>query len=125
GSNCTVQVIFTPTASGGSAATLTISSSTLGVKAVAIPLTGAGQACGINVSPAQMTFTVAEIGQPSVAQTATITNSSALGASGLTLAASAPFTLTQNACGTSLGAGASCSVSVIFTPTTNGALRAH
>jgi len=122
GSDCTVQLIFTPAAAGGAAATLTISSSTLGVKAVQVPLTGTGYAPdGVNVNPAQMSFTVAALGQSSGPQTVTITNSSSLAASGFAMTVGAPFTLTQNNCGTSLAAAASCSVGVVYTPTTNGA----
>ena len=121
GSSCTVQVIFAPAAAGGAAASLTVSSSTLGVKPVQVPLRGAGQAVGINVSPAQMAFTVGTIGQSSAVQIATIANSSALSASGLALAISPTFSLSQNDCGTNLAAGGSCSVGVIFTPATNGA----
>ena len=44
----------------------------------------------------------------------------AANATGLSLAVTAPFSLAQNTCGSSLGAGASCSVQVVFTPTANG-----
>ena len=121
GSSCTVQVIFTPTATGGIAATLTVTSSTLGVKAVTVALSGAGLAAsGLNVSPAQMTLTEATLGQASAAQTVTVSNASSLGATGLTLTVTAPFSLTQNTCTTSLAAGASCTTGVVFTPTANG-----
>jgi len=121
GGNCTVQVIFTPAAVGGNTATLTVTSSTLGVKAASVGLSGTGTAAsGLNVSPAQMTFVAATIGQPSPAQTVTVTNSGTVAASGLTLVTTAPFSLTQNTCGTSLAAGASCTVGVVFTPVANG-----
>ena len=72
-----MQVIFTPAATGGNEATLTVSSSTLGVKAVTVALSGTGTAAsGLNVSPGQMTFTEATLGQASAAQTATINNTS-------------------------------------------------
>jgi len=122
GSSCTVQIIFTPATAGGAEATLTISSSTLGVKAMQVALTGTGYAPdGVNVSPAEMSFTVAAVGQSSAAQTVTITNSSSLAASGFAMTVGAPFALTQNNCGTSLAAASSCSVGVVYTPTTNGA----
>ncbi len=121
GSSCTVQVIFTPAATGGNTATLTVSSSTLGVKSATVALSGTGTAAsGLNVSPGQMTFTEAMLGQTSPAQIATINNTSAANASGLALLVTGPFSLTQNTCGLSLGAGASCSAGVVFTPTLNG-----
>ncbi|MDE3187826.1 MAG: choice-of-anchor D domain-containing protein [Acidobacteriota bacterium] len=121
GSSCTVQVIFAPVAAGGNTATLTVTSSTLGVKPVPIALNGTGTTIsGINVSPAQLSFVEPTIGQTSAAQTVMISNSGTVSASGLTLVTTAPFSLTQNACGTSLAAGASCSVGVVFTPVANG-----
>ena len=121
GSSCTVQVIFTPAAAGGNAATLTVSSSTAGVNPVAVALSGSGTAAsGLNVSPAQMSFSELTLGQASAAQTATITNTSGTSADGLTLVATAPFSLTGSTCGTALAAGANCTVGVVFTPASNG-----
>ncbi|MGA7109901.1 MAG: choice-of-anchor D domain-containing protein [Terracidiphilus sp.] len=124
GSNCTVAVIFTPVAAGGAAATLTISSSTLGVKAAQVALIGTGQAvAGINVSPAQMTFTMATVGQVSTAQSVAITNTASTAANGLMIAVSAPFSLAQNACGSNLSGGSSCLAEVAFTPVGNGSTQ--
>ena len=123
GASCTVQVMFAPVSVGGNAAVLTVTTATLGVKAVSVALSGTGtSASGLNVSPGQMTFTEATLGQASAAQTATISNTSNVSASGLTLTVTAPFSLTQTSCGTSLAAGASCSAAVVFTPTANGAV---
>jgi hypothetical protein len=123
GGSCTVQVIFTPAATGANAATLTVTSSTLGVKAVTVALSGAGVAAsGLNVSPAEMTFNEATLGHASAAQTGTISNTSSVNATGLTLAVTAPFSLTQNTCVTTLAAGASCTVGLVFTPTGNGSV---
>jgi hypothetical protein len=124
GSSCTVQVIFAPAATGANSATLTVSSATLGVKAANVALSGTGTAAsGLNVIPGQMTFAEAVLGQSSPAQTATITNTSGLNATGLLLVATGPFSLTQNNCGTSLGGGASCSAQIVFTPTVNGTVQ--
>ncbi|HUW80103.1 MAG TPA: choice-of-anchor D domain-containing protein, partial [Acidocella sp.] len=109
GSSCTVQVIFTPAAAGGSAATLTISSSTLGVTAASVPLTGTVQASELGVSPSQLTFPPVNPGQSSAPQTVTITNSAGVAASSLVLSVTPQFSLTQNTCGSTLAAGASCS----------------
>jgi hypothetical protein len=121
GASCTVQVIFTPLAVGGNAAVLTVSTATLGVKAVSVGLSGTGMtASGLNVSPGQMTFTEATLGQASAAQTVTISNTGKVSASGLRLTVTAPFSMTQTNCGASLAAGASCSAAVVFTPAVNG-----
>ena len=121
GSNCTAQVIFTPAAAGGLAATLVVSSSTAGVAPVNVPLSGTGQvASGLSVSPAQLTFQAIAPGQASAAQTVTLTNTSGVTASALTLTVSAQFALTQNACSSNLSAGSSCTVGVVFQPTAAG-----
>ncbi len=121
GSGCTVQVIFTPAAAGAGTATLIVSSSTIGVAAVQVPLSGTGQAAsGLSVSPSQMGFAQRAIGQASASQMAAITNLSSVAAGWLTLTLTGPFSLTQNACGTSLAAGASCSTGIVFTPVANG-----
>jgi hypothetical protein len=121
GGSCTVQVIFTPIASGGSTASLAISSSTSGVTAATVPLTGAGQAlAGLNVTPAQLLFPIVSPGQSSLSQTVSLTNNGGSTANSLTLTATPPFSLVQNNCGATLAAGASCSTGVIFSPSVNG-----
>ncbi len=121
--SCTVQVIFAPTASGGAAAVLTVSSSTLGVKALDVPLNGTGlAAAGLNVSPSQLGFAPQAVGQASAPQTVTITDSGGVAGSGLKLSVTGPFSLTQNTCATTLASGASCTTGVVFTPSSQGAL---
>ncbi len=121
GSSCTVQVIFTPAASGGSSASLVVSSSNSTPNQVTVMLTGGGLTpAGLNVSPAQISFPVVAAGRSSLAQTVTLTNTGQSAANSLTLTATAPFALVQNTCGTSLVAGASCTIEVIFAPSVNG-----
>jgi hypothetical protein len=121
GSSCTVQVFYTPAAAGGSAATLTVSSSTLGVTPVTVSLTGTGQVwSGINVNLAQLTFAITSVGLSSAAQSVTVSNTTSAAVSPLTFAVPAQFGLTQNTCTGSLAAGGSCTVGVIFQPTAVG-----
>ena len=121
GGSCTVQVVFTPIASGGSSASLVITSSTAGVTAATVPLTGAGQSlAGFNVNPAQLLFPIVSPGQTSLLQTVSLTNSGGSTANSLTLTITPPFSLVQNTCGVTLAAGASCSTGVIFSPSLNG-----
>lgn len=123
GANCTVQVGFKPESLDHLAATLTISSSTLGVIPVQVPLFGTGQrSSGLSISPSQMTFTQLELGKASIAQNATVTNTTTAVAGELSVSASTPFSVAQNSCGSSLQPGASCVVSVTFAPTSNGVL---
>ena len=121
GATCSVQVTFSPTIAGGCTATLVVSSSTMGVDAVQVPVSGTGLAVsGLDITPAQLAFAQTQIGQSSAPQTATISNLSSIAATGLTLALSGPFSVTQNACGSILAAGASCTTQIVFTPAANG-----
>jgi len=121
GSSCTVQVIFTPIAAGGSQATLIISSSTNGVAAIQVPLQGAGQAVsGLNVTPARLSFASTIVGSISSAQTVTVNNTSGVAAAQLAVTISGPFAISQNTCPATLAGDASCNVVVVFSPTSTG-----
>lgn len=122
GANCTVQITFTPVASGVAQAALTTTSSTRGVSPGQIVLTGDGQSPGLTATPAQLTFTPLPIGQTSAPQSISIGNTGSQSANGLSLIATGPFTLTQNTCGSTLAVGSNCSVQVVFAPQINGSL---
>jgi hypothetical protein len=120
GASCTVQVVFTPVASGGANAQLAVSDSS-GVAPATVQLSGMGQnPAGLNVNPPQLVFPIVSPGQSSPAQMVTLTNTGGSTASALTLTATPPFSLVQNTCPSSLTAGASCSTGVIFAPPLNG-----
>ena len=121
GASCTAQIVFTPSASGASAATLTISSSTAGVTAVAVPINASGQQTGgLVATPAVLNFSAVPLGQTSAAQTVTLTNSTASVIDAVTLAIAAPFSIAQNGCAGTLAAGASCTAEIVFKPTAGG-----
>ncbi len=50
----------------------------------------------------------------------TLTNNQAMTLSNIGIAASAPFAVASNTCGTSVAAGTSCAVGVTFSPTAVG-----
>ena len=86
-----------------------------------MPLSGIGQAAsGISIDPQQFSFTQPTLGQPSAPQTVTITNSSAIPATGITVSVVPPFGLVQNTCASTLAAGGSCTTGIVFTPSSNG-----
>jgi hypothetical protein len=121
GSSCTVQIVFTPGATGVIAATLAVSSSTSGVAPVSVPLNGSALlTAGLTAGPAQITFPVVAVTLTSNAQPVTVTNSSSYAISTVTLAAPAPFTITQNTCTGALAAGANCTASIVFQPIATG-----
>jgi hypothetical protein len=68
-----------------------------------------------------LTFSPAVAGSTSAVQTVTVSNSSTVAATQLALSVTAGFSLTQNTCTTTLAAGSSCTVGVVFAPTSTGA----
>ena len=121
GSTCTVQIVFTPSATGAIAATLAVSSSTSGVTPASVPLNGSGMlSSGLATNPAQIAFPVVAAGQSSVAQPVTVTNSSSYAISAVAVAAATPFSVMQNTCTGALAAGANCTASVVFQPSAGG-----
>ena len=116
-----VQITFTPTALGVRTGTATVTVSDLSTPLIAT-LEGVGVSAGIGaLSTNSLSFPEQAIGTTSAAQTIALTNT---GTGVLTLGAitaSSQF-LAANNCGTTLGAGASCNVSVSFAPTLVGIL---
>jgi hypothetical protein len=122
GASCAVQVTFNASTTGGSAAMLNLSSSSPGVAAVNVGLSGTAQtANGLNVSPAALSFGAVLPGATSAAQTVTITNSSGFTALAPAIAVSPEFSWTQETCTGPLAAGASCTIGVSFAPAASGA----
>jgi phospholipase C len=127
GGSCQINVNFTPTAVGTRFGTVTVVDSDLGSPHV-LNLTGVGTMA--TVSPSTLTFATQAIGTTSSSQSITLTNLSsvALAISSVTVygnnlgepnTASPDFTQSNN-CGTSLSGGASCMISVSFSPSALG-----
>ena len=122
-SSCTAQVIFTPPSSGSISAAVNISSSTLGVAAVSVPLNGTSSIiASLTVSPSTFAFGVEAVSQSSAAQTVTLTNSSTVAIPSVSLAVTGPFTMAANTCTASIAPGANCTASLGFSPTATGPL---
>ncbi len=120
GESCTIAVSFKPTAEGASAGLVTILDSASS-KPQVIELSGLGTV--IKVSPTQLTFPAQKVGTKSAPQTATITNtgSTAVTVNGVNIAGRNLSDYAQtNTCGSSIAAGASCKVTVTFTPGAKG-----
>ncbi|HEY3839071.1 MAG TPA: choice-of-anchor D domain-containing protein [Bryobacteraceae bacterium] len=69
--------------------------------------------------PSSLNFALVPIGSVSAAQTATLTNTGGTSLIITSIAVSGEYTET-NTCGSSLSAGGSCTISVVFKPTTDG-----
>ncbi len=113
--SCQITVVFKPTAVGPRTGTLTVGS---GGTTLTSALTGTGIA-DLAVNVTSLTFGNVDVGA-SVTQTVAVTNT-APGAVPLPpLAATGDFRVSATTCGATLAAGATCTFSVTFTPTTIG-----
>jgi sugar lactone lactonase YvrE len=126
GSSCSVSLAFNPSAAGARSASLILIDSAAN-SPQAVSLTGSGTATSLSVTPASLSFGSLAVGTKSAPQTVTITAASgAIAFSSLTLAGanSADFAIAGNTCPASLTNGASCSVTLTFTPTATSARSA-
>jgi Abnormal spindle-like microcephaly-assoc'd, ASPM-SPD-2-Hydin len=80
---------------------------------------GGGGTPAATLNPTSLTFASQNVGTTSAAQTITLTNSGTAALSITSIAASGDYVQT-NTCGTSVAAGANCTISVKFTPTAAG-----
>jgi hypothetical protein len=121
--NCTISVTFTPTVVGPASATLSIADNAVGSPQT-IALNGTGQLGSPKdvVTPNPIAFTTPQlVGVASAALPVTLSNATGTGAlviSSITFggANTTDFTQTNN-CGTSVAVGATCTINVIFDPT--------
>jgi hypothetical protein len=119
GTNCAVSLTFSPSGTGQSNGFLTLADSVPG-SPQAIPLSGLGvNGPAVTLSPASLSFDGLPVGQTSAAVTATLQNTGNALLTGITIAVTGDFTETST-CGSSLGMGATCTISVEFVPTARG-----
>jgi sugar lactone lactonase YvrE len=129
GKSCTIGVIFTPLASGTRTATLTVLDDTVTGSNI-VQLTGSGAATNpakAVLSPTSVAFGSQTVGASTAAQAVTLSNTggATLNITSLTIIGANPGDFTQTStCGTTLAAGATCSVSLVFKPTAAGARAA-
>jgi len=118
GASCTVGVTFHPSATGSRTGSLTITASGI---ANAVALSGTGVAPGpiLSPNPASLAFAGTVVGGSAATQTVTVTNTGTTTATVSGVSASGDFSQTNNCA--SLAVGASCTVTVGFTPTASGA----
>jgi hypothetical protein len=118
GATCSINVSFTPTTTGSRSGSLSVSDAAAGSPHTA-SLNGTGTTPVANLTPASLSFGNLNVGAVSAPQTATLSNT---GSGPLTISS---ITTTGdyaqgNNCGSTLAAGASCTISVTFAPTAAG-----
>lgn len=119
GAACSLSVVFTPTASGTRAGTLSVTDDA-GTQTAALSGT-ANMATAVVLTPQSLTFAATVVGQTAAAQIITIANTGTTMTTLTAIAASGDFHIAANTCGATLATTTSCSVSVSFTPTAAGA----
>jgi len=121
GGNCSVDVTFTPTATGTRSATLTIYVNIAGGQ-LTVPLTGAGIPGGaIVLLPTSINFGSSLIGVATTPpQNITISNTGGVAVNLQVPTASGDFAIVANTCAASLAPNFGCTVALAFTPTASG-----
>jgi hypothetical protein len=117
--HCTITVTFQPTASGARLGSLTFTDSAAD-SPQSVSLSGTGVQLGF--SAANLAFGNQISGTNSAPQMVTVTNPGSSALNLTSIGPSAGFTET-NTCGTTLAGNASCTVNVVFAPTTAGPLN--
>ena len=120
GATCTITVTFAPTAAGARAATLIVATDATSDPTLTATLNGTGLDTTATLTPATLTFPSTDITGTSAAQTVTFTNTSALALTIGKVSITGDFTQTGTTCGTAVAAGASCTFTLVFSPTAVG-----
>ena len=124
GGNCAIDVTFQPLTQGLKSGLVSISDSA-STKPQVIELMGAGTV--VSLSPTQLTFPPQKVGTKSAAQLVTLTNtgSTALNISSIKITGQNRGDFSGfNNCGSSIGAGKSCTIKASFKPTKTGSRSA-
>lgn len=123
GTTCQLSIVFSPSALGARTATLTLASNASNGTAV-LSLAGTGAAVptpAVVLTPATLDFGNQTVGTTSTVRTASLSNSGSGPLSIASVVASTGYSVSHD-CGSTLAAGASCTLSVSFAPTASGAL---
>ena len=119
GASCTLNVTFKPTAAGTRSGALTINDDGAG-SPHRVSLTGTGsRRPSVSLAPVSFTFAAQAVGTTSAAHVATLRNTGGTTLKIASISRSGDF-YQGNDCPSSLPAGASCRLTVWFTPTSAG-----
>lgn len=117
GASCTINVTFTPTATGVRSGTLRVNDNASNSPQSA-SLSGTGF-LPVTTNPTSLAFGNEVVSTTSTVKTVTVTNNQTVALNISSIAVSASYAQTNN-CGSSLAAGAGCTINVTFTPTSTG-----
>lgn len=128
--SCTISVTFSPTANGSIQGAVTVADGTV-VKQQEVTLSGTGTggtSAPLTFSPPTLTFASQAFSSASVGQTVTVTNASSSSVTLSSIASSGNYAAAGSGSvpcivNTVLGANASCTMGVTFTPTYLGVIK--
>jgi len=118
GANCTINVVFTPSATNTRTGDLTINYVGAG-SPLSVPLSGVGIVSAVNVTPLSLTFSGQNVGTESAPQPVTLLNIASVQLSVGSVAVTSGFKQ-NNTCLPTVAALASCTINVSFLPTASG-----
>ncbi len=118
GASCTLSIAFKPTAAGARSGSVQIDTA---IGARTVSLSGTGTAPIASLSPARVDFGSVVVGADATASV-TLQNTGTAALAVSSIGVSGSFFSQSNGCGTSLAAGASCSISIRYAP---GSIGAH
>jgi hypothetical protein len=122
-STCSINVSFTPAASGSRQATLTTTTDTAGMQSTTLTGIGISGLSSATIAPASLSFPNTVQGVTSVAQMVTVTNSGAATLHISSVKLGGPnvgdFTMASS-CNGPYAANASCAINVTFSPQADG-----
>jgi Abnormal spindle-like microcephaly-assoc'd, ASPM-SPD-2-Hydin/Beta-propeller repeat len=128
GATCSISVTFTPSVTGAETATMSVmDSDASSPQTIQLTGTGTAPASPVFLTPNPVNFGNQGIGTTSAAQTVTLKNTSTGAVNNIVVSitgASASLFAKTSACPATLAAGASCTISVTFTPTAIGIVSA-
>jgi hypothetical protein len=118
GSNCKIEVTFTPTQQGANTGTLSIYDNAAN-NPQTVPLSGTGSVA-VGLTPATATYSATAVGTSSAAKVFTLTNHQNVALTGVSISTTGDFSVSSTTCGTSVNALGTCTIDVVFTPTEVG-----
>ena len=124
--SCTANIVFGPTVAGARSATLGFTDTGTGSpQTVALSGTGTGASTGTAAAaPSAISWVSVAVGAGGSPKAATLTNSAttAITIGSVTLSGANPgdYKISSKTCGTTLAASASCTATIVFSPTTTG-----
>jgi hypothetical protein len=118
GTNCKIEVTFTPTQVGVRTGTLTITDNAPGSpQSVSLSGTGTVQ---VTLTPTSKAFPATKVGSTSAAKVFTLSNKQSVALTGISIVTTGNFSVSTTTCSSSLAAKSKCTISVVFSPTQTG-----